>query len=123
MNRPTFKIMEVNMDTLVPRIIGDTGKSDHKAAGRILSSLYPDNMIIINDEVVGDNTYKGDIIWGIANKSNTTESGDSTGYVARIGNTFIYLKDLDDYEGEQYVVYGNTGVHRYKLKPLERESF
>ena len=119
MNRPTFKIMEVNMDTLVPRIIGDTEKSDHKAAGIVLNSLYPDNMIIINDEVVGDNTYKGDIIWGIANKSNTTESGDSTGYVARKGNTFIYLKDLEDYEGEQYIVYGDAGVERHKLKPLE----
>lgn len=121
----TYKIMEVNMDTLVPKIISDTHVDSDLKAGEILKSMYPNNMVLFEGKVVGDCTYNGDIVLGISDEENCAPLGDSNYFIAKAGNIFYFLKWIDSsFRDSLYLLCddGENFVH-YKLKPLERESF
>lgn len=123
----TYKIMEVNMDTLVPKIIGDTNKDYDLDAGEVLRNLYPNNMIYFNGEYLGDVHYNGDLVLGISDNDSSLPLGDSICFIARKENTFIFLKWIDeDFKDSLYLVCKNEAKRRfiyYRLKPLEREAF
>ena len=123
----TYKIMEVNMDTLVPRIIGDTYKDFDMDAGEVLRNLYPDNMVLFDGDKVGDVHYNGKLVVGISDDDSSMPLGDSIWSMARKGNIFIFLKYIDeDTKDSLYFMCEDEVKKRliyYKLKPLERGTF
>lgn len=118
----TYKIMELNLDTLIPRIVGDTHEERHNRAGEYLRSLYPDDMVVYNYDILGEYTYKGDIISGLSEMKPSLPLGDSREYVARRGNTLIFIKRFrDDFDDSLYLVCENEDEDfvYHKLQPLE----